>query len=153
MDSGELRYDKGTILLQDFPSDVTEIPFVKYDERTGCHRTPAYHYKNLRQQLTESSINYQDKVLNPIQNSLDISSSIDLRPYQLEALKDWKTDGQGTIGLTYRRRKNLRRPKIYRRGRQTRIRSSSYTRSRRSMDTNSQRRTDGTGHFWLRVSR
>jgi superfamily II DNA or RNA helicase len=79
-----LWFDKGTILLR----GEVGTPYGKWDPRVDCYRIKAMHYWDVLAYLKESKRAFQDDVLNlpPIQQ---LSPTVELRPYQEEALDRW----------------------------------------------------------------
>jgi superfamily II DNA or RNA helicase len=79
-----LWFDRGTILLR----GQVGTPYGKWDPRVECYRIKAMHYWDVLAYLKESSLAFQDDVLNlpPIQQ---LNSNVELRPYQKEALERW----------------------------------------------------------------
>ncbi len=90
--TSSLRFDRGTILL----SGNVSTPYGKWDPRVGCYRAKAMYYQDILSYLTESNIRFLDYTLTlpPIQ---PFSHSIELRPYQSEALHEWRHAGMKGI--------------------------------------------------------
>lgn len=97
-DTATLRYDKGTLWVEGVsPEVVEEIGFLSHDGRSGGYRAPAYRYEELTERLCESGVEHEDTLLFA---KLSAGSEIQLRPYQREALNEWKEGGaRGTVVL------------------------------------------------------
>ena len=94
-----LRYDEGTIRIEDAPEDVARLSFVEADPRSGTHRAPAYRYPFLRRICADRDLPADDRVLDPFDLG-DLSTAYDLRGYQTEALDAWRDSGdRGVIEL------------------------------------------------------
>ena len=80
-----LWFDRGTILLK----GEVGTPYGKWDPRVGCYRAKAMHYGDILAYLEESQIPIQDEVkqLPPLET---LKSTVQLRPYQKEALNKWR---------------------------------------------------------------
>jgi superfamily II DNA or RNA helicase len=80
-----LWFDKGTILLR----GEVGTPYGKWDPRVDCYRIKAMHYRDALAYLKESKLAFQDGVPNlpPLQQ---LNSTVELRPYQKEALERWR---------------------------------------------------------------
>jgi superfamily II DNA or RNA helicase len=85
-----LKFDQGNII-----ATGGEIPFGIH-ESNGIYRAPAYLYSVIVKRLSTQGIKFKDEVENC--PSIDsISSGIQLRKYQLEALSAWKYVGSRGI--------------------------------------------------------
>ncbi len=93
-----LRFDQGTILIDEPTASVEALPLVKWDPRVGKHRAPAMAYAAIRAALDGAT--WGDQVLAP-QPSRPYESSIPtLRPYQELALDAWEARARrGVIAL------------------------------------------------------
>ena len=80
-----LWFDKGTILLR----GEVGTPYGKWDPRVECYRIKAMHYWDVLAYLKESKLAFQDNVpsLPPVEQ---LNSTVELRPYQKEALDRWR---------------------------------------------------------------
>jgi superfamily II DNA or RNA helicase len=80
-----LWFDKGTILLR----GEIGTPYGKWDPRVECYRIKAIHYWDVLAYLKESKLAFQDNVpsLPPLEQ---LNSTVELRPYQKEALDRWR---------------------------------------------------------------
>jgi len=97
-DAATLRYDKGTLWIEDVPQEAVEdVEFLVHDERSGGYRAPAYRYGQLIGRLCESEVEHDDTLSF---SEVPVESEVCLRPYQREALDVWKKDGgRGTVVL------------------------------------------------------
>jgi superfamily II DNA or RNA helicase len=70
------------------------IPNAKYDRMRNCLRSEGIHYSQIIQFLNLKKIAYEDKVMDliPFQYPLQTASSLNLRTYQKEALKNWSLE-------------------------------------------------------------
>ncbi len=85
----EIYYKNGTII-----SDSGDNNLLQYDERIKAYRAPAYKYPFIIKKFKD----IKDDVFN--EKKLDISSNIELRPYQKKSLELWsKNDYSGTVVL------------------------------------------------------
>ncbi|XES78655.1 MAG: DEAD/DEAH box helicase family protein [Candidatus Bathyarchaeia archaeon] len=84
-----LWFDKGTLLLK----GEVGTPYGKWDQRSGCYRIKACHYKDVLDYFRESNIHVEDAVSNlpPLEQ---IKGNVELRAYQNEALDKWQTAGK-----------------------------------------------------------
>lgn len=89
-----LVFEQGTIAVE---GDDT-VPHTKWDERTGTNRALGFRYRDIRDHLVNSDIDYEDDVLDLIP-SPELTNEIDLRPYQQEALDRWLTERRGVLVL------------------------------------------------------
>ena len=83
--------------MEDVSSDaVGDLGFLTHDERSGGYRAPAYRYEELIECLSESGVAHEELVF----PELSVESEVRLRPYQREALDEWKDGGgRGTVVL------------------------------------------------------
>ncbi|CCQ37708.1 DNA repair helicase Rad25 [Natronomonas moolapensis 8.8.11] len=94
-----LRYDEGTIRIEDAPDDVARLSFVEADPRSETHRAPAYRYPFLRRTCADRGLRADDRVLDRFGLG-GLSTTYDLRGYQTEALDAWRDAGdRGVIEL------------------------------------------------------
>jgi superfamily II DNA or RNA helicase len=85
-----LRFDRGTILIADSPSelDLARAPGVLWDARVRGHRAPAIGYHALRSWLVNEGTRFLD-ISRPARTSAEAWSQIALRAYQEAALAAW----------------------------------------------------------------
>ena len=89
-----LEFDKGTIAVD----GEYNLPHTTWDDRTGNNRALGLRYRDLIDYVDRSGITVDDNVLDLVPTP-DLSTSIDLRPYQQEALDRWLTDYRGVVVL------------------------------------------------------
>ncbi len=89
-----LEFHKGTVSV----TGNYHLPNFKWDERGNKLRALGLQYRHAKEYLERSEIPYEDKVLDLIPCP-ELSSDIDLRDYQQEALKRWKEERWGTVVL------------------------------------------------------
>jgi len=91
----KLKYQGGTVVI----NEKVDLPFVKFDERSGNYRCLGIDYCSLRDELERSGAEYIDEVLDtPPLNACQFTGV--LRKYQREALDMWKSAGmRGVIVL------------------------------------------------------
>ena len=79
-----LWFDRGTILLH----GEVGTPYGKWDPRIECYRIKSMDYWDALAYLRESKLAFQDDVPNlpPVEQ---LNSTVQLRPYQKEALDKW----------------------------------------------------------------
>jgi len=91
-----LWFDKGTLLLK----GEVGTPYGKWDNRSGCYRLKASHYKDALEYFKESNIRYEDDVPNPPPLE-QVKSNVELRTYQNKALDNWHRAGnRGVLVLS-----------------------------------------------------
>ena len=90
-----LRYDKGSLLIE----GEAGTPYGRWDPRVGAFRSMALHYSEILEYLDRSHLLYRDEAADPVPIPT-LSSNVELRPYQKEALKAWMDAGRrGVIEL------------------------------------------------------
>ena len=94
-----LRYDEGTIRIEDAPEELVRLSFVESDPRSKTHRAPAYRYPVLRQMCFDRGTPLEDRVLDPPALG-GLTTDYELRGYQTEALDAWREGSdRGVIEL------------------------------------------------------
>ena len=94
-----LRYDEGTVRIEDAPEGITRLSFVESDPRSKTHRAPAHRYPVLRRTCLDRGLPLADHVLDPPDLGA-LSTTYDLRGYQTAALDAWRDGGErGVIEL------------------------------------------------------
>ncbi len=88
-------YQGGTVTI----NERVNLPFVRYDQRSGYYRCLGIDYWKLKESLDRSGIKYVDEVIDDA--SLDaVQFHGTLRKYQQEAIDGWKSSGmRGVIVL------------------------------------------------------
>jgi superfamily II DNA or RNA helicase len=95
----QLTFDRGTLRL-DGSLDGVELDPVRYDDRAGFHRAPAYCYATIREALARAAIPMHDEIARAAFNPPLGVSPPSLRPYQAQALSAFDTFGRrGVIAL------------------------------------------------------
>lgn len=91
-----LNYDGGTIVIR----SIVHIPYASFDPRTNSLRAQGLHYSNILNYLDESSIPYDDFVLDLVPSPHFVTPKLVLRDYQKNALECWVKAGmKGCIVL------------------------------------------------------
>lgn len=89
-----LRFESGSII-----AEGGSVPQGKYDPSIDAYRAPAFHYREIVESLEERGIEYSDEA-SEIPICPELSSGVELRDYQSEALDAWKISGcRGLIVL------------------------------------------------------
>ncbi len=90
-----LGFDRGTIVIR---GDVG-TPFGEWDSAINAYRSLAMHYSDIVEYLTRLKLEIEDKVPEPLPVP-KLSSSIQLRDYQQDALEAWLEAGRrGVVEL------------------------------------------------------
>ena len=96
-----LRFEDGTIRIEGLDESAARaasLPGVAWDERGLVARTPAFRYADLRRALRDADSTVADHVLP--EETLSLSHSYDLRPYQRDAITAWRERGdRGVVEL------------------------------------------------------
>lgn len=87
-----LIYHRGTIIVY---GDYS-LPHTKWDERSRCYRAYAMYYRDIIDYLKNSKILYEDNVMDLIPCP-HLSSNVELREYQKEALHRWMEQKRGIV--------------------------------------------------------
>tara|TARA_Y100001970_G_C14244933_1_gene867459 strand:- start:2438 stop:3817 length:1380 start_codon:yes stop_codon:yes gene_type:complete len=95
-----LRFDKGTILLEGFQeSSLSKIDFFDWDERVLAYRAPAFKYREIVMFLRERHIKFDDYARKFSEESFFLKKNILPRSFQIEALKAWFKEKNGVVSL------------------------------------------------------
>ena len=89
-----LSYEDGTVRVDaDSVGALPDLPGVEREDRVdgATARAPAHRYAQLVAVLDRRGVPYEDAVL--AAESLDLSTTYELRPYQREALDAWRAAG------------------------------------------------------------
>jgi len=95
-----IQFDGGTLRLLG-PADLdARLPgLVVWDERTSCHRAPAYRYAELIGKLADGAWAVEDRLAGPLATPLLVQSP-PLREYQADAVSSWRAHGdRGVVVL------------------------------------------------------
>jgi superfamily II DNA or RNA helicase len=90
-----LEYQKGTIVVKGLDS----LPFTTLDSRTNYLYSNGINYKKITEYLNGKNIKYDDRVLDLLPLGDLPTIKINLRDYQLEAIKNWCLEKMGSIVL------------------------------------------------------
>ncbi|MBF0289194.1 MAG: DEAD/DEAH box helicase family protein [SAR324 cluster bacterium] len=101
METTELHFDKGTLILKNAPEQIaSSLPGVKWDERISSHRAPAYYYRNIVLSLRHNKVNYTDHARQFEPTPFPLQNKIIPRPYQQQAIQAWSEAGAfGIVAL------------------------------------------------------
>ena len=97
----KLNFDKGTLILQNVPEALeSQLPDIRWDERTLTHRAPAYRYRHIISQLRAHDVPYEDSARQFSVKSFNNQKHVSPYPYQSEAIDAWHANGKrGVISL------------------------------------------------------
>jgi superfamily II DNA or RNA helicase len=90
-----LEYQKGTIVVKGLDS----LPFTTLDSRTNYLYSNGINYKKITEYLNGKNIKYDDRVLDLLPLGDLPPIKVNLRDYQLEAIKNWCLEKMGSIVL------------------------------------------------------
>lgn len=101
MDPLKINFDKGTLILQNVPDALqSQLPDIRWDERTLTFRAPAYRYRSIVSQLRANNIPYEDTARQFTVKPFTNQKSVTPYPYQSEAIDAWHANGQrGVVSL------------------------------------------------------
>jgi superfamily II DNA or RNA helicase len=96
----KIRFDKGTLLLEDITDDTHIPPQFEFDNRVDKWRVPAYQYRSVIEWLVRQKIPFTDNARHyqelPSQSTLEFEP----HPYQTEAIQAWRAQKfRGVIEL------------------------------------------------------
>lgn len=95
MQPAALTFDKGSLLIR---GDV-RVPYASWDDRVKAFRAQALYYREMVEYLKRSDLIFKDSVQDPLPCPM-LNCSVQLRGYQLDALKAWDDAGRrGVIVL------------------------------------------------------
>jgi superfamily II DNA or RNA helicase len=86
-----LGFENGNIVCKGGP-----IPYGKFDSKIDSYKAPAYRYGEILKHLTSNEVEYRDEVFEGLKCP-KLTSGIELRDYQEEALDAWRNAGH--LGL------------------------------------------------------
>jgi superfamily II DNA or RNA helicase len=93
-----LTHDRGTVVIADGPADFNynTLPGVLFDPRTGTHRAPGLHYRDIVEHLIREKVPYHDAARgwDNAPTGWTLNKERTPRPYQIEALRRWTTAGR-----------------------------------------------------------
>ncbi len=101
METIQLHFDKGTLVLTDIPEEaLPAIPAIKWDERTQSYRAPAYCYRKIVLTLRNLKVSYRDHARQFEPHLFPLQATIKPRPYQEQAMQAWLEKGSyGIVAL------------------------------------------------------
>lgn len=91
-----LSFAQGTITVDG--ASTTAVPHTEWDDRTEQDRALGFRYWAIRNHFHQAGIPIDDTVLDLVACPT-LSTDIDLRPYQQEALDRWLTEKRGVVVL------------------------------------------------------
>ncbi len=97
----KVDFDKGTLILQNVPEEIeSQLPDIRWDERTLTHRAPAYRYRHIISQLRAHDIPYEDTARQFTVKNFTNQKTLSPYPYQSEAIDAWHANGKrGVVSL------------------------------------------------------
>jgi len=96
----KLRFDKGTLVLDDITDDARIPPQFVFDNRVDKWRVPAYHYRSVVEYLVRQHIPFTDNARHYQEFHGESTLEFEPHPYQTEAMHAWKTQKfRGVIEL------------------------------------------------------
>ena len=98
----KIDFDKGTLILQNVPEALqSQLPDIRWDERTLTYRAPAYRYRHIVSQLRAHDIPYTDTARQFTVTPFTDQKVISPYPYQTEAIDAWHANSKrGVISLS-----------------------------------------------------
>lgn len=93
-----LTFEQGTIAVDGDDASATAVPHTEWDDRTDTNRALGFRYQAIRDHLDSEDVAVDDSVLDLVPCP-DLSTDIELRPYQQEALDRWATEKTGALVL------------------------------------------------------
>lgn len=93
-----LTFEQGTIAVDGDDASATAVPHTEWDDRTDTNRALGFRYQAIRDHLDSECVAVDDSVLDLVPCP-DLSTDIELRPYQQEALDRWATEKTGALVL------------------------------------------------------
>ncbi|MBI2185043.1 MAG: DEAD/DEAH box helicase [Thaumarchaeota archaeon] len=89
MQPATLSFDKGSILVR----GEVRVPYAAWDDRVKAFRAQALYYREMVEYLKRSGLFFKDSVQDPVPCPM-LNCSLQLRGYQLNALKAWEDAGR-----------------------------------------------------------
>ena len=91
----KIDFDKGTLILQNVPEALqSQLPDIRWDERTLTYRAPAYRYRHIVSQLRAHDIPYTDTARQFTVTPFTDQKVISPYPYQTEAIDAWHANSK-----------------------------------------------------------
>lgn len=88
------EFNRGTILIDDWPPNIPLPAEVRWDERVGKYRCLGYFYSDLKKMIPD----LKDRVMAE-ENELNINGTFKLRKYQEEAISEWEKNQRKGIAV------------------------------------------------------
>ena len=97
----KINFDKGTLILQNVPEALqSQLPDIRWDERTLTFRAPAYRYRHIVSHLRAHDLSYQDTARQFTTEPFTLQKEMLPYPYQTEAIDAWHANGKrGVVSL------------------------------------------------------
>jgi superfamily II DNA or RNA helicase len=89
-----LQFDSGTLLLDGADRAAQLPPELEWDERVGRWRAPAFAYRRVIEEIIRRKLAYRDQARLYHEFDFRTRLAIEPRPYQTEALAEWKRKGR-----------------------------------------------------------
>lgn len=101
MEQITIDFDKGTLILQNVPVEIqSQLPDIRWDERTLTYRAPAYRYRQIVTHLRAHHTPYNDSARQFTVKTFQSQKSLTPYPYQSEAIDAWHANNKrGVISL------------------------------------------------------
>ncbi len=101
MEQITIDFDKGTLILQNVPEEIqSQLPDIRWDERTLTYRAPAYRYRHIVTHLRAHNTPYNDSARQFTVKNFSSQKSLSPYPYQSEAIDAWLANNKrGVISL------------------------------------------------------
>jgi superfamily II DNA or RNA helicase len=87
----KLRFDKGTLVLDDIADQAHIPPYFTFDNRVDKWRVPAYQYRTVVEYLVRQKIPFKDAARQYQELHCKSTLEFEPHPYQAEAMQAWKT--------------------------------------------------------------
>jgi superfamily II DNA or RNA helicase len=96
-----LSFTGGTIEVRGLPAKQDLLPLsCQWDERTACHRAPAFHYADIVTRLKRAEVEVEDNARQYLEIKQGAHVHRSPRPFQEKALSAWqKNKSQGIVVL------------------------------------------------------
>ena len=96
----KLRFDKGTLVLEEIADDSLVPPQFVFDNRVDKWRVPAYQYRAVVEYLVRQRIPFKDNARQYQEMLRESTLEFEPHPYQTKAIQAWKSQKyRGVIEL------------------------------------------------------
>jgi superfamily II DNA or RNA helicase len=95
MASVRLLFDRGTLRVEG--TGCSDLPHIRFDDRTGFHRSAAHRYDAIREACVARGLALEDGVARETFDASLATPEPSLRPYQVQALAAFETFGRRGI--------------------------------------------------------